>query len=442
MTQHTVRSAYSSNFVGGFQRPPDSQRGPSMPVPMTAQYGSLHIPDGYIPPSVNPPVVPQDVISPRTDTDDWRRPVQPHHQRRPSQVHYRVPSSSQPPVIPMNPSVIPPQPFSQPTLSNETPSLSSPPFKPFKPLPVIARTSPPTPPPKMVELPTYKVKTPILDKPTETVKREADEIIHNKAKTDIQRAHEEWKRQDEEREKVIREKKEERDRLISGASTIRAPTMQTVTALVVDPATVQQPPPLPKKEKRSLWSKLFRSGKSDHRKQQQLAAKQAVHTVQANGPVVIPIGPQHVLPSIPGVVMHVQEAPGQSSSSGTSDSPSRSHSGHSPGRSHSGHSPGRSQSGRNPVRSPGRTHSVHSPGRSHSGHNPGRSPGHVFQQMPTPAVIPTTPGSRYGGAMPNAVGPQVVMPSPYLYPGQRSTTPEISPPSNAAFFSFPSPTRM
>ena len=413
-----------------------------MPVPMTAQYGSLHIPDGYIPASVNPPVVPQDVISPITDSDDWRRPVQPHHQRQPSQNHYRVPSSSHPPVIPINPSVSMPQPFSQPTTSTETSSFSSPPFKPFKPLPVIARTKPPMPPPKMAELPTYKAKLPSLDKPTEIIKTEAHEIIHNRAKTDRQLAHEEWRRQDEEREKVIREKKEERERLISGASTIRAPTMQTVTALVVDPTTVQQPPPPPKKEKRSLWSKLFRSGKSDHRKQQQFTAKQPVHTVQANGSVVIPIGPQHVLPSIPGVVMHMQEAPGQSSTSGTSNSPGRSHSGHSPSRSHSIHSPGRSHSVHNPVRSPGRSHSGHSPGRSLGGHNPGRSPGHVFQPTPTPAVIPTTPGSRYGGVMPNAVGPQVVMPSPYLYQGQRSTTPEISPPSNAAFFSFPSPIHM
>jgi len=402
-----------------------------MPVPMTAtQYGSLHIPDGYIPPSVNAPVVPQDVISPITDPDDWRRPVQPHHhQRQPSQGHYRVPSSSQPPVIPINPSVMP-QPFSQPTLSTETSSFSSPPFKPFKPLPVIARTKPPTPPPKMMVLPTYKARSPYLVKPMETVKTEAQEIIHNKAKTDIQRAHEEWLRQDEEREKVIKEKREERERLISGASTIRVPvpTMQTVTALVVDPTTVQQPPPPPKKEKRSLWAKLFRSGKSDHKKRQ-LAAKQPVQTVQAN---VIPIGP-HALPSIPGVMMHVQEASiSQSSSSGTHHSPGRGQ-GRSPGRSHSGHSPGRSHSGH----SPGRSHSGHNPGRS-----PGRSPGHIFQPTPTPAVIPTTPGSRYGGVMPNTPGPRMGMPSPYLYQGQRSTTPEISPPPNAAFFSFPSPIRM
>ena len=411
-----------------------------MPVPMTTQYGSLHIPDGYIPPSVNPPVVPQDVISPLTDTDDWRRPVQPHlHQQHPSPSHYRIPSSSHPPVIPMNPSAMPqPQPFSQPASITETSSFSSPPFKPFKPLPVIARTKPPTPPPKMMELPTYQAKSPSLAKPTETVKSEAREIIHNKAKTDIQRAHEEWKKQDEERERVIREKKEERERLISGGSTIRAPTMQTVTALVVDPSTVQQPPPPPKKEKRSLWSKLFRSGKSDHKKQQS-AAKQPVHMVQTAGPVVIPIGPQHVLPSIPGVVMHVQETPSQSSSSGTHRNPGQGQ-GHSPGRSHSGHSPGRSHSGH----SPGRSHSGHSPGRSHSGHNPGRSPGrspgHVFQPIPTPAIIPTTPGSRYGGVMPNRQS--VGMPSPFIYQGQRSTTPEISPPPNAAFFSVPSPIHM
>lgn len=400
------------------------------------QYGSLHIPDGYIPPSVNPPVIPQDVISPMTDPNDWRRPVQsPHHQRTPSQNHYRIPSSSHPPVIPINPSVMPqPQPFahqpySQPTSSAEISSFSSPPFKPFKPLPVIARTKPPTPPPKMVALPTYKAKSPYLVKPMETVKTEAQEIMYNKAKRDIQSAQEEWERQDEEREKVIREKREERERLINGTSAIRVPvpTMQTVTALVVDPTTVRQLPPPPKKEKRSLWAKLFRSGKSNHKKRQ-LVAEEPVQTIQAN---VIPIRPQHVVPSIPGVMMHVQETPtsSRSSSSGTHSSPATGHSGHSPGRSNSGHGPGRSNSG-------------HSPGRSHSGRSPGRSPGHLFQSMPTPAVIPTTPGSRYGGAMPNAVGQPMGTPSPFIYQGQRSTTPEISPPPNAAFFSFPSPIRM
>jgi len=148
-----------------------------------------------------------------------------------------------------------------------------------------------------------------------------------------------------------------------------------------------------------------------------LAAKQTVQ-LQANGPVVIPIDPQHVLPSIPGVMVHhhTHEDSTHSSSSNTQDSSSRSTSRHSPG--------------------PSRTLS---PGRSHR-NSPGRSPGHIYQPTPTPAVIP--PGSRYAGMMPNAVGQTKGMPSPYLYQGQRSTTPEISPPPNAAFYSIPSPIHM
>lgn len=368
-----------------------------MPVPMTAQYGSLHIPDGYIPPSVNPPVVPQDVVSPRTDPEYWRRPAAtPHHH---PQSHYRGPSQSHPPVLPVNPAVMPPRPFSEPTSSTMTLSLS-PPFKPFPPLPEINRTKPPTPPPKLLDLAPYRDTFSHFAHPSPDSRNKALEIIQDRGKTDVRRAHEEWRRQDEEREKVVREKKEARDRLISGANTIMAPTMQTLTTLVVDPTTREPQPPPPREKKRSLWSRLFKPGKSGRNRRQS--------SMLSNGPLVVPIDPRQVLPSIPGVVIPMDvpmdvpvdvrvDAPTQSQSS-TSQTQSQ---------------------------------------------TPRQTPRHGFRQMPTPAatlVNPSTPAPKYGGpVIPGAVGPPVVMPSPFLYRIQRSTTPELSPPPTAAFYSIPSP---
>jgi len=367
--------------TAAYQRPPDRQRTPSMPVPVTTEYGSLHIPDGYIPPTVNPPVVPHDVISSTTDSEYWRRPA-PHsqHHHHPSQGHYRRPSQSHPPVQPVNPAVIPSRPFPEPMTSTMTSSLRSPPFKPFQPLPEFTLTKPPTPPPKLLDTPPYRETLRYLSNPSHDVKSEALEIIRNPEKTDIDRAHREWRKQDEQREKLVREKKEERERLISGGSAIRAPTMQTVTALVVDPTTVPQPPPPPRKEKKPFWRKLFRSGRSDHSKRQGAA--------QTDGRVIIPIPPQQVLPAIPGVVVPMPE----SSQSHTSSSP------------------------------------------RHQSH------GHGLQPTPAPAVIPVSPGRRYtGGVIPDGVGPPGFVPSPFLRPPVRSTTPAISPPPTAAFFSFPAP---
>ena len=363
-----------------------------MPVPVTtAQYGSLHIPEGYIPPSVNPPVVPQDVISPKTDPDYWRRAAaHAQHHHHPSQSHHRRPSQSRPPVLPVNPPVMPRH-FSEPTSTTATSSFSSPPFKPFDPFPEIRGAKPPTPPPKLPDLAPYNREMPsYLSYPTPVIRSRALEIINNKEKTDIHRAHEEWRRQDEEREKVIKEKKEERERLISGASTIMAPTMQTVTALVVDPTNVQQPPP-PPPPKRSLWQKLFRSRSG--RSRQQPVMNQPP---QMTGPVIIPIGPQQVLPSVPGVVVPMQ-VPTQVPTQVPMQAPTYSHS------------------------SSSHTHD---------------SPAHASQSMPTPAVIPVSPGRTYGGVIPGAVGQRVGMPSPYLHQAQRSTTPDIPPPPTAAFF-FP-----
>lgn len=365
--------------VAAYQGPPDRQRNPSMPVP--AHYGSLHIPDGYIPPSVNPPVVPQEAVTSTTDSEYWGRAGHSQH-RHPSQSHHRRPSQAHPPVQPVIPTVMPPQPFTEPTMSTRTSSLRSPPFKPFQPLPEIARTKPPTPPPKLLDLPPYKDTFAHLSHPTPRSKEKALEIIQNREKRDIHRAREEWRKEDEEREKAIKEKKEERERLISGASTISAPTMKTVTALVVDPTATQQPPLPPKKEKKSFWRKLLHPGKSSRSRQQPAASQTAV----ANGPVIIPIGPQQVLPSIPGVVMPVQ-VPGQSY---TSTLPMD------------------------------------------------QNPGHVAQPMPAPPVIPVSPGRmRTGGVIPGPVQPSVAMPSPFLYPIVRSTTPDTSPPPTAAFFSIP-----
>jgi hypothetical protein len=346
-----------------------------MPIP--THYGSLHIPEGYIPPSVNPPVVPRDVITPTTDSEYWRGAGHQQHPRRPSQSHYRRPSQSHPPVQPVNPGVIPSHPFTEATTSTMTSSFRSPPFKPFQPLPEVIRAKPPPPPPKLLDTFSH------LSHPSPESKNKALEIIKNRDKRDISRTHEEWRRKDAEREKAIRETKEARQRLISGASTINAPTMQTVTALVVDPTTAQQPPPPPKKEKKSFWRKLLHPRKYGHRRQQPAAEQATV----ANGPVIIPIGPQQVLPSIPGVVVpveiHNQSYPTSSSST---DQDSR----------------------------------------------------HAMQPMQTPAVIPVSPGRRRThSVIHGAVGTPMAMPSPFLQPTARSTTPNISPPPTAAFFSIP-----
>lgn len=357
-----------------------------MPVP--THYGSLHIPEGYIPPAVNPPVVPQEVISSTTESEYWRRPVPPQHGHHPSQGHYRRPSQSHTPVQPVNPGVMPHRPFTEPTTSSGVSTLlPSPPFKPFQPLPAIVRTKPPTPPPKLLDLAPYRETLSYLSQPSPDCRTKALEIIQNRDRRDIHRAREEWRRQDELREKAIKEKKEERQRIISGGNTINAPTMQTVTALVVDPATAQQPPPPPKKEKRSFWKKLLHPGKSDRNKQQTATQR----TVLANGPVVIPIGPQQVLPSIPGVVLPAQMTGQPQTSSSSTD----------------------------------------------------QSYGHPVQPMPAPPVVPISPARTHTGpVIPGAIGPQVVMPSPFLQPTARSTTPNISPPPNAAFYTIPASTNV
>ena len=357
-------------------------------MPMTGQYGSLHIPDGYIPPSVNPPVIPEDHT---TNSRFWRGPAHPqHHPRYPPQGHHRIPSQSHSPIQPVNPVIMTPRPFTERTSSVPTssiPPLPSPPFKPFQPLPEIRRIKPPTPPPKLLELAPYRDTFSHLSHPTPTSRSRALEIIRGGENTDIQLAHEEWRRRDEEREKFIKEKKEERERLVSGASTIAAPTMQTVTALVVDPANMQPPPPPPMKEKKPFWRKLFNSNKSDRHRQQPTTAL----PTRANGPVIIPIGTQQVLPSIPGVVVPVQIASQTQSSSSPTLQSSR----------------------------------------------------HAAQPTPTPTVIPVSPGvRRTGGVIPNATGPPVAGPSLWTQQAVRSTTPDISPPPTAAFYSIPPRVRL
>lgn len=343
---------------------------------MTAQYGSLHIPDGYIPPSVNPPVIPEDPTASR----HWRRPSHsPHHPQYPSQGHRRMPSGPGSPSHPVDPVIIAPRPFTDATSSVPTSVFRSPPFKPFQPLPDIRRTKPPTPPPKLLELAPYRDAFSHLSHPSPESRSKALEIIQNREKTDIRRAHEEWRQRDEERERIIREKKEERERLVSGASTIRAPTMQTVTALVVDPTNMQQPPPPPRKEKRPFWRRLFHSNKPEHNRQPP-ATTVPTH---ANGPVIIPFGPQQALPSVPGVVVPVQIA----SQSQSSSSPTLQNS------------------------------------------------GHVGQPTQAQTINPVTPGTMHTrGVIPDAVGPPVVMPSPFA----RTTTPGYPPPDTAAFRYIPS----
>ena len=374
-----------------YQGPPDRQRNPTMPMPIPMHYGSLHIPDGYIPPSVNPPVVPRDVTTPTTESEYWRRAGHPQHPRRPSQGHYRRPSQSHPPVQPVNPTVMPPQPFTEPMTSTRTSSLTSPPFKPFQPLPEMTETRLPTPPQKLLDLPPYRETLSHLSRASSLEKTRAVEILQNREERNIKRAREEWKKQDEEREKAIREKKEERERFISGVSTLSAPTMQTVTALVVDPATTQQPPPLPKKEKKSFWRKLFRPGKSKHSKQQPAATQHAV----ASRPVIIPIGPQQVLPSIPRVAVPMQ--PPASSQSYTSS-----------------------------------TSSTY------------QNPEHTVQPTSAPPVIPVSPGRVYApGVTRGARGQSGPVPSPFLQQRVGSTTPDNSPPPAAgAFFSIPATVNM
>jgi hypothetical protein len=356
-----------------------------MPVPMTAQYGSLHIPDGYIPPSVNPPVVPED---PTAGSRYWRRPAHSQHPHYPLQGHHRMPSRQHSPVQPVNPVMMTPRPYAEAMSSIPTSSFPSPPFKPFEPLPEVRRVKPPTPPPKLLELAPYRDAFSYLSHPTPNSRSLALEIIQNREKTDIHRAHEDWRRRDEERERIIKEKKEERERLISGAR-IAAPTMQTVTTLVVDPTNIQQPPPPPpRKEKKPFWRKLFHSTRSDHNRQQPSGS---TLPTQANGPVIVPFGPQQMLPAVPGVVVPVQIG----SQSQSSSSPTLQNS------------------------------------------------GQFAQPTPGPAVIPVSPGSRYTrGVIPDAVGPPVVLPSPFIQQTVRSTTPDISPPPTAAFYSIPAHARL
>ena len=364
-----------------------------MPVPMTTQYGSLYIPDGYIPSSVNPPVVPHDAPMPRPDPANWRVPTHsPRHSQDHSQGHYRRPSQPYPPVQPDEPGVIPFQAYTGRTTTTATSAtIASPPFKPFEPLPEIRRSKPPTPPPKLLDLAPYRETFAHLSNPSPSSRHRALEIVHNKDKTDIGRAHEEWRRQDEERERVIREKKEQRERLVSGANTIQAPTMQTVMALVVDPTNLQQPlvpqsqlpqpPPLPPKEKKPFWRKFFHPGgrPAEHTVRQVVPVTTMPVPTQMSGPVMIPLGPQHALPSVPGVVVPVQIV----SQSQTSSSPTQ------------------------------------------------QSSSQIPDPNPAPPVIPRSPSRRYpGGAMPDAVGPPVVMPTPFM----GSTTPKDRPPPTAAFF--------
>ena len=336
-----------------------------------------------MPPSVIRPVIPEGVNPPAADPGFWSRP--PLSRDYTSQAPHRMPSQSHPPPQMVNPAVMPSRPYTEPTTSSPTSSssFSSPPFKPFQPLPEIRRSKPPTPPPKLLDLPPYRDTLSHLSHPTPGIRSEALEIIRDREKTNIHKAHEEWRKQDERRERIIREKKEERERLISGASTIRAPTMQTVTTLVVDPTTVRQapPPPPPPKEKRPFWRRLFHSGRPNNSQRQPMMSQ----PLQANGHVVIPIDPQHAITTIQGVVvpMQVPSQPQTSSSStwqGSGDVP----------------------------------------------------------QTQAPPVIPVTPGRRYSSnVIPGAVGPQVAMPSPSVYPKRRSTTPDFTPPPTAAFFSIP-----
>lgn len=384
------------NMYGAYQRPPDQQRNPSMPVPMTAQYGSLYIPDGYIPSSVNPPVVPHDARTPGPDPAYWMRPTHsPQHSRDHSQGHYRRPSQSYPPVQQVEPAVIPSRPFTERTTTTPTSATAaSPPFKPFGPLPEIRRSKPPTPPQKLLDLAPYRETFAHLSNPTPRTRSKALEIVNNKDKRNITLAREEWRRQDEEREREIREKREQRERLVSGANTIQAPTMQTVTALVVDPTNIQQPfvpqpqpqppPPPPPKEKKPFWRKFFHpSGRpAEHTIRQVLPVTTMPIPTQAGGPVIIPLGPQHALPSVPGVVVPVQIV----SQSQTSSSPTQ------------------------------------------------QSSSQFQESTRAPPVIPRSPSRRYtGGAMSDAVGSPMTMPRPFM----RSTTPNDRPPPTAAFFSVP-----
>lgn len=379
-----------------------------MPVPVTTQYGSLRIPDGYIPPSVNPPVVPQHAASP---TNDWRRPshsqYHPHH---PSQSHHRMPSQSHPPFQPVNPGVIPPRPFPEPVSSSPTSTFSSPPFKPFQPLPEIRRHRPPTPPPKLLDITPYRDTFSYLSHPSPGSKSRALEIIQNRERTNVHKAHEEWRRQDEERERAIKEKKEERERLVSGANTITAPTMQTVTALVVDPTNIQQPipPPPPPKEKRPFWRRLFhpnRPGQSQIQSRQQTAV---TIPAQPSGPVMIPLGAQQAITSIPGVVVPVQIA-SQSQTQTQTQSHSQSQS----------HTQSQSQS---------------------SSSSSQQSSGGTSETVQGTPVIPASSRSRFASG--GAAGPHMAFPSPFGYPDGRSTTPDVRPPPTAAFFSIPTPVNM
>jgi hypothetical protein len=110
------------------------------------------------------------------------------------------------------------------------------------------------------------------------------EIIENPEQTNIDNLKEQWKKQDEEREKQIREKREQRDKLLSGALPIVPQVARSIsTSISTDP----RPPPKPKKTRKSLFDSLFR------RRDDQNPYTDAT----AANPATVP--PVHMMSSVP-----------------------------------------------------------------------------------------------------------------------------------------------
>lgn len=125
--------------------------------------------------------------------------------------------------------------------------MTSPPFKPFAPLPPSRVQRPPTPPENI-----YKNSFSHLLHPTPNTQARVLEIIENPDRRNIEIVKDQWKRRDEEREKELQEKREQRTRLLNGAVPIPAPVVQAPPSL----STAPRPPPK-KKARKSLFASLF-----------------------------------------------------------------------------------------------------------------------------------------------------------------------------------------
>jgi hypothetical protein len=167
----------------------------------------------------------------------------------------------------------------------------SPPFKPFPPLPRTHRHRPPTPPKNIMALSPYKNTFKELVHPTPNTRAKALEIIRDPERTNIETVRRRWQMEDEEREKMIKEKREMRERLINGSVAVPASLAPTLVA--TDPRFIKK-----KKTRKSLFGSLS----SAFRKKEDKVEYANVMTFGGFQPVVPSIVPVLVPPRHPSPV--------------------------------------------------------------------------------------------------------------------------------------------